>query len=149
MKTVVSLVVAGLCVWSAATAQISPHFSSLETGLVSQDELPSLETLNELTPSGETNNAWYPNFKTYVRENVRYPGAARDAGLEGVVHAEAIVKADGKLTDIQIVEGLSYICDKEVVRLLSGMLACNPARHDGRPSEQKVYLRVRFMLKPF
>ncbi len=149
MKTIVSLVVAGLCIWSAATAQIPSHFSRFETGFVSQEELPSLDALNELSPVGATHNAWFPNLKAYVSENVRYPGSARENGLEGVVHAEAVVKTDGKLTDIQIVEGLSFSCDKEVVRLLSGMPAWNPARRDGQPFEQKIYLRIRFKLKPF
>jgi TonB family protein len=149
MKTIVSLVFASLCVWAVATAQIPPHFSRIETGFVSQEEMPPLEALNELSPSGESNNAWFPNLKAYVRDNIHYPGSARESGTEGVVHAEATVKADGKLTNIQVVDGLSYSCDKEVVRLLSDMPSWNPARRDGQPIEQKVYLRVRFKLKPF
>lgn len=149
MKTIVSLVFASLCAWSVATAQIPPHFSRIETGFVALEEIPPLETLNELTHAGETHNAWFPNFKAYVRDNIQYPGSARESGTEGVVHAEATVKADGQLADIRIVEGLSYSCDKEVVRLLSGMPDWNPASRDGQPIEQKVYLRVRFKLKPF
>ena len=148
MKTIVSLVFASLCFWSVATAQIPAYFSRVETGFVDQQEMPTLEAANELAHAGKTHNAWFPNFKGYVRDNVHYPSAARENGTEGVVHAEATVKLDGKLTDIRITKGLSYSCDKEVVRLLSEMPEWNPARRDGQPFEQKVYLRVRFKLKP-
>lgn len=149
MKTIVSLVFASLCAWSFATAQIPLHFAQIENGYVASEEMPSLESLNELTLAGETNNAWFPDLKAYVRENLQYPSAARETGIEGVVHVKATVKADGKLTDIQITEGLSFSCDKEVSRLLAAMPAWNPARRDGQPFDQKVYLRVRFKLKPF
>lgn len=150
MKTIVPMVFAILSFWSAATAQILPYYSNAETGVSLDEEAPAMETLNELSsPTRENNNAWFPGLKSYVCANVRYPSAARESGLEGVVHAEATVKVDGKLTDIRIVEGLSYGCDKEVLRLLSGMPAWNPARRNGKPIEQKVFVRVRFQLKPF
>ena len=66
-----------------------------------------------------------------------------------MVHAEATVGTDGKLRNIRIVEGLSYSCDKEVVRLLSDMPAWNPARRNGEVYEQLVEVPVRFQLKPF
>ena len=73
--------------------------------------------------------------------------SARETGLEGVVRTEAIVRTDGRLTDIRITDGLSYSCDKEVQRLLAGMPAWKPARRNGEPVEQKVYVQVRFKLK--
>lgn len=149
MKTIVSLAIASLCVWAVANAQILPYFSQIENGALTSEEVPALEFVDELSASGERNNAWFPGLKNYVRTNLRYPSAARESGTEGVVRVEATVKADGKLTDIQITEGLSYSCDKEVTRLLAGMPAWNPAHRDGKPIDQKVYLRVRFKLKPF
>lgn len=149
MKTIVSLAVASLCVWTVATAQIPSYFSQIENGAMTAEDIPTLETIAELSAKGERSNAWFPGLKSYVRANLRYPSAARESGTEGVVRVEATVKADGKLTDIRITEGLSYSCDKEVTRLLTEMPAWNPAHRDGEPIDQKVYLRVRFKLKPF
>jgi len=149
MKTIASLVVASICAWSFATAQIPAHFTQIENGYAAPEEMPSLEALNELAFVGDNNNAWFPDLKDYVRDHVRYPSAARENGTEGVVRAEATVKTDGTLADIRIVEGLSFSCDKEVARMLSEMPAWNPARWDGKPCEQKIYMSVRFKLKPF
>jgi TonB family protein len=148
MKTIVSLAIASLCVWAVASAQIPPYFSQIENGALTAEEAPTLELVDELSDIGDNSNAWFPDFKSYVRVNLRYPSAARESGTEGVVHVEATVKADGQLSDIQITDGLSFSCDREVVRLLTGMPAWNPAHRDGKPIEQKVYLRVRFKLKP-
>lgn len=145
MKTIASLVFASLCVWSVVTAQTPAYLSQIENDLVAQKEMSTAQP----TSLDKTNNAWFPDFKAYVGDNVRYPSVAREMGLEGVVHAEAVVKVDGDLANIRIVEGLSYSCDKEVLRLLSEMPAWNPAQRDGEPFEQRVYVRVRFQLKPF
>jgi TonB family protein len=149
MKTIVLLAIASLCVWTVATAQTPPYLSQIENGAMIFEESPTLESIDELSAVGENNNAWFPDLKSYVRTNLRYPGAARESGTEGVVHVVATVNADGKLTNIQITEGLSYSCDKEVVRLLSEMPSWKPAHRNGKPIDQKIYLRVRFKLKPF
>ena len=147
MKTIISLVFASLFVSSFATAQIPPYLPKVETVTAMYEEAPLPDVPEELTMSGEFSNAWFPGFKAYVRDNIRYPVAARETGLEGVVRTEAIVRTDGRLTDIRITDGLSYSCDKEVQRLLSGMPAWKPARRNGEPVEQKVYVQVRFKLK--
>ena len=147
MKTIIALAVAGIFTWSFATAQIPSHYTKTEAGTVNPEKAPPLETMYELIPANENNNAWFPDYKKYVHDNLRYPVSASELGIEGVVYAEALVTVEGKLTDIQIVKGLSYSCNQEVLRLLSEMPAWKPARRNGKPYEQKVYVRVRFKLK--
>lgn len=148
MKTMIALAFTSLCVWTSAAAQTPPYLAKFETSATPHEDAPPL-AITELEYGRETHNAWFPNFKGYVRDNVRYPNAARESGLEGVVYAEATVGTNGKLRNIRIVEGLSYSCDKEVVRLLSDMPAWNPARRNGEAYEQLVEVPVRFQLKPF
>lgn len=138
MKTIVLLALAGMPAWPAATAQ-TPF----------GEEAPPLESVGELANAHEANNTWFPDFKSYARENLRYPEIAREAGTEGVVQVEATVCVDGELTDFEIVEGLNSYCDKEVIRMLSEMPAWNPARRNGKPVEQRVHVHVRFQLNPF
>jgi TonB family protein len=147
MKTIVLLVIAGLFASAGAIAQTNhPPYNHLHDVTAEEEALSALP--EELSVGHTITNAWFPDLKTYVAENTRYPMAAKEAGIEGVVEAEGTVGADGKLKDIRITDGLGYQCDKEVRRLLSGMPAWNPARSDGRPFEQKVFLRFRFKLKP-
>lgn len=146
MKTIALLVIAGQFVLSVANAQIHlpPDYHSMDD----LEEEARAWVPDELTPSQDI-DAWYPNLKNYVAENTRYPPAAQETGLEGVVTAEAMVGIDGRLTDVRISDGLSYQCDKEVTRILQNMPAWNPARRNGKLFEQKVCVRVRFRLQPF
>lgn len=150
MKTIFALALTSLCLWSVATAQTPPHFRRMETKVSLDEEAPTPKAHSELSTSrSRIRNAWFPNFKQYVSEHIQYPSAARETGLEGVVGAEAVVQTDGKLTDIRIVEPLSYSCDKAVKKMLSNMPPWNAARRDGVPIEQKVFVRVHFKLELF
>lgn len=146
MKTIVLLAFASLWMVSMTTAQTNYHSFDITNTAAAEEEAALSVVPEELAPSHGTTNAWFPDFRRYVRENVRYPMSAQESGIQGVVAAEAIVDEDGRLTDIRIVEGLSYSCDREVKRLLTNMPAWKPARRNGEPFEQKVFVRVRFKL---
>lgn len=57
-------------------------------------------------------------FKRYIEKNLRYPKAAREAGIEGEVAVAFIILPNGKLTDFKIIKSLSYGLDEEAIRLL-------------------------------
>ncbi len=151
MKTIISLVYASFFMLSFSTAQTAHSFhSSLSDVIVEQEEASLVATAELASPHpNRISNAWFPDFRQYVKENIKYPTAARESGLQGVVKVQATVRANGKLTDICIIEGLSYSCDREVERLLSKMPDWNPAHRNGQPIDQRVFVQVRFQLKPF
>ena len=149
MKTLFLPVLAGLLSLSVATAQTDFYPPSVEDSQMYPGDLAVLDLSAGQRSSPDVNNAFFPGLQEYVHQNIRYPRPTLEAGVEGVVSAEAIVEADGKLTGITVTEGLSFSCDREVLLMLSDMPAWKPARRNGEAFAQKVFIRVRFRLKPY
>ncbi|MFK7924295.1 MAG: energy transducer TonB [Bacteroidia bacterium] len=76
----------------------------------------------------------------YFRKNFRYPGQAREAGVDGQVFVRFVVRADGSLTDITVFRGLGHGCDEEAIRLVRNMPSWEPGLYQGR--EVAVYKEI-------
>ena len=57
----------------------------------------------------------------YLGSNIMYPEAAQKEKIEGKVIARMVVHSNGKISDIEILTGLGYGCDEEVLRVLKAM----------------------------
>ena len=57
-------------------------------------------------------------FQKYIDRNLKYPEAARDAGISGEVILSFQVDEDKRPKDIQVEQSLGYGCDREAIRLL-------------------------------
>ena len=67
----------------------------------------------------------YPEFpggmeawSKYIQRNLRYPGMAQDAGVQGKVYLSFVVEKDGTITDVKVVRGIGYGCDDEAMRVI-------------------------------
>ncbi|MCB0581276.1 MAG: TonB family protein [Phaeodactylibacter sp.] len=60
----------------------------------------------------------FEELRRYIRENLKYPEAARKNGTEGKVKLAFRIKADGSPGDFKIKKGLGDGCDEEAIRLL-------------------------------
>jgi len=68
----------------------------------------------------------------FVRDNLRYPQIASEAGVEGRVTIRFVVNRNGDVTDVTIIRGLDPSCDKEAVRVVKLMPRWIPGRQNGR-----------------
>ena len=66
----------------------------------------------------------------FIFSNLKYPEDAKSAGIKGTVVVKFLVKADGSVTDGEILEGLGHGCDEEVIRLVGLMPKWLPATED-------------------
>jgi len=82
----------------------------------------------------------------FLNENIRYPAMARENNIEGTVHVEFVVGADGSVSDIKILRGLPGGCDAEVIRVLKIMPKWKPGRQTGRAVPVYYNLPVVFKL---
>ncbi|MDE6330748.1 MAG: energy transducer TonB [Muribaculaceae bacterium] len=82
----------------------------------------------------------------YFAENTKYPEAAREFGIEGVVNVECRILTDGKIGNIKITRMLDPDLEQEAIRLIKSMPAWTPAEKGGRPVEQTVTIPVKFTL---
>ncbi len=57
-------------------------------------------------------------YQEYLAQNLRYPAAARDKAIQGVVRLRFTVNKNGKLSNFKVVQSLGYGCDEEAIRLI-------------------------------
>ncbi|MEZ4772213.1 MAG: energy transducer TonB [Bacteroidia bacterium] len=82
----------------------------------------------------------------FIQRELRYPIAASEESVEGKVLLRLWVEADGKITDVSIVEGLGYGCDEEALRLGNRMPRWKPGERQGRKTAMAAYIPVVFSL---
>ena len=70
-------------------------------------------------------------MRRYFAKHARYPTRARDAGVEGTVLVRAVVRPNGALTDLKVIKGIGFDCDKEAMRLISKMPRWIAGEQDG------------------
>lgn len=83
---------------------------------------------------------------SYVQGKIKYPWRAQEVGVTGKVHARFVVDKEGKVTNIEIVRGLGYGCDEEVVRVLKSLPDFCPGFHNGKYRDTYFTLPVHFKM---
>lgn len=86
-------------------------------------------------------------FYGYIRENLRYPNKARAAHVKGRVFVQFVVDKDGKLTNLKILKGIGYGCDKEALRVLASAPKWKPGKQRGKPVKVYMSIPIYFELK--
>lgn len=84
---------------------------------------------------------------TYIKENLKYPEAAKAANKQGMVFLIFVVEKDGSLSNFRVLRGLGYGCDEEAMRVVKSSPKWTPAIKDGQPVREYFTLPVRFSLK--
>ena len=85
-------------------------------------------------------------FYRSVINEIRYPKAARESGIEGQVVVQFIVEKDGKLSNVKAIQGIGGGCDEEAVRVISGLPAFQPGSQRGKPVRVRMQMPVTFKL---
>ncbi|MBK8555335.1 MAG: energy transducer TonB [Lewinellaceae bacterium] len=66
----------------------------------------------------------------FIYQQLRYPKAALEAGVEGVVYTEIEIDYQGNVTGVKVLQSLGHGCDEEAGRVLR-LLKFNVARNRG------------------
>lgn len=84
----------------------------------------------------------------YLSKHIRYPEAARIAGISSQVAVVSfVVNTDGTITDIAVLKDPGAGCGKEVQRVVNGMPRWVPGESNGHAVRVRFYLPVRFELQ--
>jgi protein TonB len=80
-------------------------------------------------------------FYRYISKNIAYDKDAEAKDMQGTVTVSIAIEKDGSITDVKIINGVSDIVDKEVVRVISASPAWKPGMQHGVP------IKVRYTFK--
>lgn len=83
----------------------------------------------------------------YLGENIKYPKAARESGIQGKVFVSFVVEKDGKVTNIRILRGIGGGCDEEAIKVVQNMPDWVPGKQRSVPVRVQFNLPVNFILR--
>lgn len=82
----------------------------------------------------------------WLQDNIIYPAAASEEGVQGKVTVQFIVEKDGSITHVQVVRGKHPALDAEATRVIRKMPRWTPGRNNGQPVRVTYHLPVQFKL---
>ena len=83
----------------------------------------------------------------YIASNLKYPSAAQDQGIQGLVMLRFVVTGTGEVGEIQVLKSLGPSCDREAIRVVKSLPRFTPGRKQGKPVNVWFQLPVRFELR--
>ena len=84
---------------------------------------------------------------TFLRNNIKYPQAAREIGIQGTVYVNFVVEKDGSITQIKIIRGIGGGCDEEAMRVVQMMPKWKPGKQRGKEVRVAYDMPIKFTLR--
>ncbi len=83
----------------------------------------------------------------YFATHIKYPEAAKEANIQGIVYVSFVVDPDGSVSNVKIRRGIGGGCDKEAIRVVKNMPKWKPGIQAGRPVRVSFTIPVKFTLQ--
>ena len=83
----------------------------------------------------------------WLSDNIVYPSAASEEGVQGRVVVEFVVGKDGSISNVKVVRQRHPALDKEALRVVKAMPKWLPGRNNGQPVKVTYTLPVTFKLQ--
>lgn len=83
----------------------------------------------------------------YLTEKIKYPEEAKKMHLQGRVFLQFIVEADGSITHIRVLRGVSPSLDAEAVKVIRNMPRWIPGSQRGKPVRVRFNLPIKFTMQ--
>lgn len=90
----------------------------------------------------------YEALMKFISKNMTYPRAAVKQKIEGTVYVQFIVEADGSISDVRTLKGISTECDREAERVVSLMPGWKPGEINGENVAVRFVLPIIFKGRP-
>ena len=82
----------------------------------------------------------------FISEFIKYPVRARQEGIQGRILCAFIVRKDGTISNLEVVNGLDNELDNEALRVLSMMPKWSPGINDNKAVSVKCILPIDFKI---
>lgn len=135
----------------AATEEQPEEPEEIDEIILIPDQMPRFPGCEDQTGDNRAKKACADlKLLQFIHQNIKYPAAAREMGIEGMVVVSFVVGKDGKVTDVNILREPGGGCGKEAVRIVKMMNRMpeywTPGKQRGRPVKVRYNLPVRFRL---
>ena len=98
------------------------------------DEMPSF-------PGGEA------KLLEYISNNIHYPQAARENGIQGRVFVGFVVETDGSVSNVKLLQSIGGGCDEEAVRVIKSLPRWKSGKNHGKPVRVSYQIPISFKLQ--
>ena len=85
-------------------------------------------------------------MRQFIKDNLRYPQAAKENGIQGRVILQFVVDETGQVTDPKVLRSIDPSLDAEAIRLVSSMPRWTPGQQDGKVVAVRYTIPVTFSL---
>ncbi|WP_323757734.1 energy transducer TonB [Roseivirga sp.] len=129
------------------TFEVNPdNFESLEPDEIIAEkpekaEDPFIAVEKQASFPGGT-EAWVK----FLNKNFKYPKNAQKSRIEGKVVLTFYVAANGEISDLKVIRGISKDCNAEAIRVLSKSPRWNPGLQRGIPVKSPRQVTINFKL---
>lgn len=120
--------------------EVPEEVKTEETETETKEELFLVVETMPKFPGGE--KAMY----TYIGQNVKYPEKAKKEGVQGRVFITFVVEKDGRITEVELLRGVSEELDQEALRVMKGMPKWTPGEQRGKAVRVQYRMPIKFAL---
>lgn len=85
-------------------------------------------------------------MENFINDNIKYPKAAKDKGIQGKVYVQFIVEKDGAISEVKIRRGAHALLDEEAMRVIKLMPKWKPGSMRGRRVRVRYTIPITFAL---
>lgn len=82
----------------------------------------------------------------FIGKNLKYPKEAQRKNIKGKVFIKFVVRKDGSISDISILQGIGYGCEEEAMRVIAMMPKWSPGKQNGVPVNAYFTMPIAFAL---
>ena len=86
----------------------------------------------------------YRGLNKFLANNLKYPGQALEAGVQGQVQVSFLLDEEGNVSSGRIIKSPGIELDEEALRLVSIMPKWSPAQKDGKPISVWYTVSIQF-----
>jgi periplasmic protein TonB len=83
----------------------------------------------------------------YIADNTIYPKEAKEKGIQGKVITRFMVKKDGSVSDVSVVQGVNSALDNEALRVVKTLPSFTPGKLNGKTVPVWYMIPITFSLK--
>jgi len=85
-------------------------------------------------------------MRKWLSKNLKYPPAAKEAGIEGIVYVEFVVEKNGSISNVVVKQGVAPILDEAAVKAVQSMPRWRPCKYKGKRARCMMVLPIQFKL---